>query len=129
MYFERKQYEESFAESRVLAKLSGSEGEAAAVNLNEERFKKGGERALLEGILAQQLEDFQKGRGEAFDVAMTYANLGRKKESLEYLERAYQRHEYVLVSVLNNTALKSLAGDPEYQDLLKRVGLGSAGGT
>lgn len=83
----------------------------------------------MEGILAQQIDDFQNGRGEAFDVAVTCANLGRKKESLEYLERAYQRHEYVLVSIRNSHALKSLAGAPEYQDLLKRVGLGSVGGT
>jgi hypothetical protein len=59
----------------------------------------------------------------AFDVAQTYAALGRKKESLQYLERAYQRHEYVLVSARNNFRLRPLAGDPEYHDILKRIGL------
>jgi Flp pilus assembly protein TadD len=126
MYFERKQYQKSFAELRVLAELSGNDLALARVNLNEERFKKGGEPALLDGILAQRIDDFQKGRGGAFDIAMTYANLGRKKESLAYLERAYQRHEYIFVSVLNNPAFKSFAPDPEYQNLLRRAGLATA---
>jgi len=129
MHFEQKQYEKSFAESRVLATLSGNDPAVARVNLNEERFKKGGEPALLGGMLAQRLDDFQNGRGGAFDIAVTYANLGRKKESLAYLERAYQRHEYVFVSLLNNPAFKVFAGDPEYQGLLKRAGLASVAST
>ncbi|MGH9678242.1 MAG: tetratricopeptide repeat protein, partial [Candidatus Acidiferrum sp.] len=87
MYFDTKQYAKFLTESKILAKLSGSG--AAAVKLNEERFEKGGEAALLESLLNQQLDDFRNGRGEAFDVAVSYAKLGRKKESLEYLERAY----------------------------------------
>jgi tetratricopeptide (TPR) repeat protein len=127
IYFDRKQYENSFAESRTLAKLSGSD--PGPVNSNEERFKTGGEAALLDGILAQQLDNFQNGRGEAFDVAVTYGRVGRKKEALEYLERAYQRHEYILVSLRNSGVFKSLADDPQYRDLLRRIGLSGVGGT
>jgi tetratricopeptide (TPR) repeat protein len=129
MYFTQKQYENYFAESRTLATLSSDDAALARLNSNEVRFQQGGERALLDAILAQQLDDFQQGRGGAFDIAATYANLGRKKESLAYLERAYQRHEYVFISVRNNPAFKSLAPDPEYQDLLKRAGLAAVAST
>lgn len=127
IYFDQKQYEKSFAESKILAKLTGSD--PSTVNLNEQLFKTGGEKALLEGILARQLDDFQNGRGGALDVAQTYARLENKKESLEYLERAYQRHEYVLVSLPNNRLFEFIAGDPEYLDLLKRIGMSRPAGT
>lgn len=123
MYFEQKQYENYSVESKTLATLSNDEPALARLNSNEKRFQQRGERALLDAILTQQLDDFQQGRGGAFDIAITCANLGRKKESLAYLERAYQRHEYVFVSVRSNPAFKSLAPDPEFQDLLKRAGL------
>lgn len=125
MYFERKQYENSFAESRILDKLSGKD--LGSVNSDEERFKKGGEAALLDGILARELDNFRNGRGEAFDVAVIYGRLGRKKEALEYLERSYQRHEYVLVSLRNNVNFRFLDDDSQFRNLLKRIGLSGAG--
>jgi tetratricopeptide (TPR) repeat protein len=125
MYFERKQYENSFAESRILDKLSGKD--LGSVNSDEERFKKGGEAALLDGILTRELDNFRNGRGEAFDVAVIYGRLGRKKEALEYLERSYQRHEYVLVSLRNNVNFRFLDDDSQFRNLLKRIGLSGAG--
>ena len=121
MYFEQKQYEQSFTESRILDKLSGSD--ATQVSRNEKIFKEHGETPLLQAVLAERLDDFEKGRGDAFAVAISYANLGRTRESLEYLERAYQRHEYVLISLRNNPAFRSFSGVPEFEALSKRLGL------
>jgi tetratricopeptide (TPR) repeat protein len=123
MYFETRQYPQSFAETRIVNQLAGNG--SSEVDRDEEHFRRGGERGLLQAVLARRLDDFAKGRGEAFSVAVSYANLGQTRESIEYLDRAFQRHEYVLISVRNHPAFRSFAGVAEYQDLLRRLGLSS----
>ena len=53
----------------------------------------------------------------------TYSLLGNKREALEYLQTAYQRHEAALVSIRNNPAFEGLHSDPAFRSLVVQIGL------
>ena len=121
IYFENKEYEEYFDEAIIAASLSNDQRTLASIEASRKRFKEGGEQAMLEGSLQEQLEAFRQGRGNAISVAMYYAILGKKKEAMEYLEKAYQRHDYELISLRDAFAFRGMHNGPQFQALLKKV--------
>lgn len=51
-----------------------------------------------------------------------YADLKDKEETLEYLSKAYQQREPGLVDLKRLPMYKFLKDEPEYQELLKKIG-------
>jgi hypothetical protein len=51
------------------------------------------------------------------------AGLGRKDEAFEWLERAYEEREALLVWVKVQPAFDPLRDDPRFDALLKKIGL------
>ncbi len=58
-----------------------------------------------------------------YSIASVLLGLGRKDRALEWLERAYQEHSYVMVFLKVDPQLDILRSDPRFQDLLQRVGM------
>ena len=81
---------------------------------------------MLEGRLADQIAEFRLGNAKAIDVAQTCALLGKNKEAMEYLEKAYQRHEYELITIGFWKGFDGLRSQPEFQDLMHRLGIANA---
>lgn len=121
IYFETKDYEKYFDEAVIAASLSQDQRALASIEASRKRFKEGGEQALLEGSLEEQLEAFRHGRGNALSVAECYALLGRKKEAMDYLEKAYQRHDYELINLRGAFAFRGMHDEPQFQQLLKKL--------
>jgi tetratricopeptide (TPR) repeat protein len=121
IYFEQREYQKYFDQAEIAAKLRHNDQELASLAESRKRFKEGGETLLLEGMLQEQLEAFRQGRTDAVSVATIYATMGRKKEALDYLEKAYQRHDYSLIGVRTTWMLRNLKDDPQLIDLLNRV--------
>jgi tetratricopeptide (TPR) repeat protein len=122
-YFDRKEYLKSFEQAEMAARLSHDDKEITSIELSKKRFEEGGEHAMLEGRLADQLLQFQQGHASAVDVAKTYALLGQNKEALEYLQKGYQRHEYELITIGEWPGFNGIRQEPEFQDILKHLGL------
>ncbi len=57
------------------------------------------------------------------EIALIYAGLGEKDQSLAWLEKAYQEHSSVLVYLKVEPRFDSLRSDPRFHDLVRRVGL------
>jgi tetratricopeptide (TPR) repeat protein len=121
IYFEQRYYKKYFAEAETAAKLTRDEQALAALQASRKQFDTGGERALLQSVLEERLQAFERGRGDALSVASSYAVLGRNQEAMEYLAKAYERHDYMLISINGWPVFQNLRSDPEYQDLLKRI--------
>lgn len=121
MYFQEKVYEKYFDEAQDAARLSHDDHALAALAEARKRYKTGGGQAFLQGELELALQAFKQGRTDAYSVAVLYAAMGRKQETLDYLEKAYQRHEYILISVGDLVPFRGLHDNPQFQDLLKRV--------
>ncbi len=121
MYFEQREYEKYFDQAEIAARLIHNEDMLTSIAAARKNYKQGGEQALLRGELEEELQAFRQGHADAVTVATMYMVLGKKQEALDYLERAYQRHDYSLIALANFTAFRGMHEDPQYQDLLKRL--------
>ena len=124
IYWTHREYAKSLDETETLARLYHDEKGLTQVATDRQRLKAGGESALLEGRLRDQLLEFREGREDALAVAKTYAALGDYKKSLEYLSKAYQRHEPELLYLRNMRGFEPLRDDPALQNILKHVEAG-----
>ena len=80
---------------------------------------------------AIQLIDELKGRPtrvytSPFNIAMIYAGLGQKDETLEWLEKAYEDRSMWLIFVNAYPIFDFLRPDPRFHDLVRRMGFSSA---
>lgn len=127
IYEDHHQWTAAFDEAEALARNSQNAVALAKISTGRRLLSEGGESAMLEGRLEDALKEFGQGRADALSVADAYARLGRKKETLEYLDKAYQRHEFNLIYLRNFRVMNFLRDDPAYQALLQKMGLNSFG--
>ncbi len=121
IYFEQRDFEKYFDEADIVAKLTGDEHQVAVIQVLRKQFATGGEQAVLRSVLEDRLLALQRGRGDALSVAESYADLGRNQEAIEYLNKAYERHDYPLIEMVNSKTFEKLFNEPDYQDIVKRV--------
>jgi tetratricopeptide (TPR) repeat protein len=60
-----------------------------------------------------------------FNIAMIYAGLGQKDETLEWLEKAYEDRSMWMIFVNAYPIFDFLRPDPRFQDLVRRMGFSS----
>ena len=73
-------------------------------------------------ILAQLKELSARRYVSPYHVAMIYAGLGDKEQTLAWLERAYQQRNHNMVFLKVEPELDGLRSDPRFADLMRRVG-------
>jgi serine/threonine protein kinase/Flp pilus assembly protein TadD len=56
-------------------------------------------------------------------VALVYVGLGEKSQALDWLERAYQEHDFAMVFLDVAPWFKSLRAEPKFEQLLRRMQL------
>jgi tetratricopeptide (TPR) repeat protein len=74
------------------------------------------------------LADLQDAPGryvEPVDIALVQAGLGDKAKALQWLEKAYEDHSQRFSWIKVEPRFDILRGEPRFQDLLRRMGLGS----
>ena len=74
-------------------------------------------------ILAQLKEVSARRNVSPYHVAMIYAGLGDKEQTLAWLERAYQQRNHNMVFLKVEPQLDGLRSDPRFASLVQRVGL------
>jgi Flp pilus assembly protein TadD len=116
-------YKEAIAECQKAVSLSG--GEPSTLAGLGHAYAVSGKRAEAQRVLAE-LKDLSKRRYVApLQIALIFAGLGDKVQALEWLERAYEDRSYRLTWVKADPPFDSLHNEPRFQDLLRRMGLGS----
>jgi TolB-like protein/Tfp pilus assembly protein PilF len=61
------------------------------------------------------------GRISPLEIALVHAGLGKKQETLRYLERAYSEHDGLLIYLKVEPMYDSLRAEPGFRDLLRRM--------
>jgi eukaryotic-like serine/threonine-protein kinase len=59
----------------------------------------------------------------SFEVAAVLASLNKKDEALDFLQKAYEEHNYWLPYLNEDARFDRLHSDPRFVDLLRRMGL------
>jgi len=117
------EYPQYLAESRKAATLLHDPARLEIVAAGEKGLARGAAQGMWSAMLKEQLRLHGDGKVSAYDLARTYALLGRKQEALEDLQTASQQHEPELVSMRVDVALTSLHDEPRFREILGRVGL------
>jgi len=124
IYWNHREYGKYLDEAEALARLHHDDKALAHLTEERDRLRAGGESAFLQGRLRDQLQEFRQGREDALMVARTYAALVDYKKAMEYLAKAYQRHEPEVLYLRNAREFQAVHDDPAFQNILKHVAAG-----
>jgi tetratricopeptide (TPR) repeat protein len=111
------------AESKMLAELTHDPMGADIYSAAQKGFASGGPNGLLNAVLKVQKKYYDQGSITGLMLARTCAMLGEKQEAIQYLKDDFKKHEPSIVSISLDPALASLHSDPEFRDLVSRIGL------
>lgn len=86
-------------------------------------YRRGGFRAVLEWKVDVLKRKAAKQYVSPTDFADAYALLGRKEETIRYLEESYQKRAPYLVFLQSDPTLDFLHSDPRYRAIVNKMGL------
>ena len=124
-YFLKGMEKESEAESERALQLAGEKDQLAE---RVRAYHGGGSRAVLEWRVDWLNRKAAKQYVSPMDFADTYAQLGRKEETIRYLEKSYQEREPHVVYLQSDPGFDFLHADPRYRDIVNKMGLPPAFG-
>jgi serine/threonine-protein kinase len=75
-------------------------------------------------VLARVLPRSEAGQVSPYSVATVYAGLGERDQAFAWLDRALEDRDRMMVQALVHPRLDPLRGDPRFDRVLHRVGLG-----
>jgi TolB-like protein/DNA-binding winged helix-turn-helix (wHTH) protein len=111
---------ETVQELEKMLQLSGEEASSASVRRS---FENGGYKAVLQW----QVNDLKQKSSTRYVtpvlLADLYAQLGRRQESLAFVEEAYRQRAPLLVFIQNNPAFDFLHSDDRYRAIVRGIGL------
>jgi TolB-like protein/DNA-binding winged helix-turn-helix (wHTH) protein len=119
-YFLKGMEKESEAESERALQLAGEKDQLAE---RVRAYHRGGSRAVLEWRVDWLNRKAAKQYVSPMDFADAYAQLGRKEETLRYLEQSYREREPHVVYLQSDPEFDFLHSDPRYRAIVNKMGL------
>ena len=102
------------------------EGDKPSASAMHEAFARGGMNAVYEW----QLADLRKQAAAKYvsyeNLAILSAKLSLERETLQYLEKAYEEHEPKLVKIQSEPDFDFLHANPRYRGIVRKMGLAPA---
>ena len=121
IYLARQDYPDYLNEWRQMAILRKDQNELQIEKAAEEGFAKSGYSGMLQATLSAQRDLNRKGLLPAYSLAVTYARLGQKQNSLQCLRQAYDQHDSSLLFLSTDPAFDFVRKDPEFTDIEARI--------
>ncbi|HET7106346.1 MAG TPA: winged helix-turn-helix domain-containing protein [Candidatus Acidoferrum sp.] len=124
IYGENKQYAEAINERTTALFLRGQREAALKVKAT---YEKSGYEAAKAMALREQLTfllaEREKRFVSAFEIAVMYSMLGEKKQSLDWLQKAYQDRDVSLLCLKQsqNRKFAAVKDTPEFQEILQKL--------
>ncbi len=97
-------------------------GDKASADGVRRAFEAGGGKGMAEWMLARAEARARKGYASPFQLASSWARLGRKEETLRFLEEAYREHSAPMVFLQSEPLFDFLHFDERYRALVKKMG-------
>lgn len=112
-----------YEQKQMYGEAIGELQRATAPDAASREFPAGLERAYREsgpeGYWTWRLSDARR-RNSPFEIAKIYARLGDAGQTVTWLEKSYQRHDWPMVQ-LNGRWWGPVRADPRFQGLLRRM--------
>ena len=124
IYANDKQFAEAINESTTALFLRGQRDQALKVKAV---YQKSGYEAAKEMALREQLSFLLNQREKrfisAFDIAVVYSRLGEKRQSLAWLQTAYEQRDVGLLCLREsqNRKFAAVKDTPEFQGILRNL--------
>ncbi len=116
-YAQKKMYPEAVAEWEKALTLSGFPSQAAALG---EVYRVSGFQAFLQSWLEMRLKD-QSALSHPYDNAWLFALLGKKNETLYWLQKAFTEREGAIVWLKSDPRFDALRTDPSFQAIIQKM--------
>lgn len=119
-YDQKGMYREAIAARQMRRKLAGYDPtETAAL---KDAASATSAEAYWKARLQQEIDDSRREGFENYDMAEISAQLGKKEQAFEWLEKAFEKRDYELMYLKVAPNLDPLRSDPKFADLLRRIG-------
>jgi tetratricopeptide (TPR) repeat protein len=124
VYWDQHKYAEAIRERMTGAQLESDKNNAELAAALDAGFRSGGlPTALRKGIdVALAQRKAKNGFVSPWPIVELYAELGDKDHAFEWLNTAYQEHDFLLYGLRTDPRLDSLRSDPRYAELVRKIG-------
>ena len=122
-YWGKRMYPQVIEEWKEFARLSGYKDDVGSADAMDRGFKSGGWKGALANEIKYCTEQRKTQYYSAFIIASFYADLGDKEQAFRWLNKAYQEHDWLLISLKTNFRMDPIRSDPRYNELIQKVGL------
>jgi TolB-like protein/DNA-binding winged helix-turn-helix (wHTH) protein len=119
-YFFKGMEKESESESERALELAGEKVQLAK---QVQAYRRGGFRAVLEWRADELKRKAAKQYVSPINLAGAYGELGRKEETIRYLEQSCKEREPHVVFLQSDPTYDFLHSDPRYRAIIRKMGL------
>jgi serine/threonine protein kinase/Tfp pilus assembly protein PilF len=120
----KKEFTEAFSEYEKLIKIYGVyEEERAGIEAVKQEYLTMGEEGFWKKKLELDLDNFKKGYGTYYNIAINYSMLRDNNSAFLCLEKSVQARELQLDELKVDPRMDPLRSDPRFNDYLRRVNL------
>ncbi len=93
---------------------------ARNANMVKDIYNKSGMNGIFEWLIELELKSADP---SPMSLARWYANLDKKDESLDWLEKAFDEHQPTIPRINNNPDFDIVRSEPRFQAMIKKMGL------
>jgi tetratricopeptide (TPR) repeat protein len=120
-YFQERNYPAYVSELKRAAAISKNPDETSLAQIAQQGWEKGGEHNLLEQLRTFYRSQFDRGVSSGFDEANICALMGRKVEADQYLQAAFDSHDFRVMTALDDRFSSQMRGDPLFEKLENEI--------
>ena len=120
-YEQQGKYDEAIAEFKQVLNLTS--GKPLGIAALARGYALSGRRAEAQKTLAELQEQSKVRYVSPASIALAFAGLGVKDRAFDWLEKAEQTHDGIIVRLKVDSRYDSLRSDPRFADLARRIGL------
>ena len=122
-YWGKGMYPQVVEEYKRYGELSGDRNEADFAAALEQDFHAADWKGALAKGIQVRLAQRKTGHFSAYSIAALYAGLGNKELAFQWLNTAYQEHDWLLERLKTDFLLDPLRSDPRFAALVRKIGL------
>jgi len=126
-YWYKRMYPQAIEEWKAYARFSANQVSGELASAAEQGFRTGGLKGALARLIDVRLTRRKAGESlestRAYSIAKDYAQFGDKEHAFQWLNTAFQEHDYGLINLKTEAFFDSIRSDPRFAELVRKVGL------